>query len=57
MHSEDASFLKVGCVSTSHVPVRTRAIVVMGSAGKKMAERADHRTSHAAQSHETRDER
>jgi hypothetical protein len=50
-------FRRSGCLSTSHVPVRTRAIVVMGSAEKKMADRADHRTSHAARSHETRDER
>lgn len=56
VHLQGSIFLKVGRVSASHVPVRTRAIV-MGSAEKKMADRAHHRTSHAARSHETRDER
>jgi hypothetical protein len=40
--------------SASHVPVRTRATAVMGSGKEKMVDRADHRTSHAVRSHETR---
>lgn len=54
MHSRDSSFWKVGYDSASHVPARPRATAAMGSGKEKMVDRADHRTSHAARSHETR---